>query len=79
MIRDFEDWVFDASRVDGEVDVIETDYGVHIMYYVDAEGEQWFFEVVATMIAEALDANLNSAREAYTATVFDACWEQIVL
>ena len=34
MVEEFEDWSVDAKRKAGDVEMIETDYGVHIMYYV---------------------------------------------
>ena len=33
MVTNFNDWAFDASRQAGDVDVIETDYGWHVMYF----------------------------------------------
>lgn len=34
MVEAFEDWCYDESRQAGDVEIIETDYGYHIMYFV---------------------------------------------
>ncbi len=38
MVKEFEDWCFDAGRKAGDTGIIKTDYGYHIMYFV-GEGE----------------------------------------
>ena len=37
MVADFNDWCFDESRQPGETGVIETEYGAHIMYFVQTQ------------------------------------------
>ena len=34
MVDSFDSWIFDASRKEGDVEIIESDYGYHLMYYV---------------------------------------------
>lgn len=34
MVTAFNDWCFDESRQAGDVDLVQTDYGYHVMYYV---------------------------------------------
>lgn len=34
MVASFNDWCFDASRKAGDTGVVETEYGVHVMYFV---------------------------------------------
>lgn len=43
MVKPFEDWCFDASRKTGDTGIVKTDYGYHIMYYVDEEA-QWIYQ-----------------------------------
>lgn len=38
MVTEFNDWLFDESRQAGDHDIVETQYGWHLMYYV-GEGE----------------------------------------
>lgn len=34
MVAEFENWAFDEARVTGDVGIVKTTYGYHIMYYV---------------------------------------------
>ncbi len=34
MVPSFNDWCFDSSRKPGDTGIVESDYGVHIMYFV---------------------------------------------
>ena len=34
MVEAFNDWCFDASRKTGDTDIVETEYGYHVMYFV---------------------------------------------
>ena len=34
MVDSFDQWIFDENRKEGDVDIIESEYGYHIMYYV---------------------------------------------
>lgn len=35
MVKNFENWSIDDSRKYGDVDIVESDYGYHIMYFVE--------------------------------------------
>jgi hypothetical protein len=37
MVPEFENWCFDASRKTGDVGIVKTEFGYHIMYYVGGE------------------------------------------
>ena len=44
MVAEFEDWLFDAARVEGEISYpggVETDYGYHVMIYRGGEKPSW--------------------------------------
>ena len=49
MVEAFNDWIFAQSRKPGDVDVVETDYGYHVMYFVGDGYEAWQSEVVTAM------------------------------
>lgn len=38
MVEEFDAWIFDSARKAGDVDIVETTYGAHIMYFV-GDGE----------------------------------------
>jgi len=47
MVKEFDEWIFDASRKPGDHDIVKTaDYGYHLMYFVhgDTAVDTWVFE-----------------------------------
>ncbi len=40
MVTEFNDWCFDESRQTGDVGIVETSYGYHVMYYVDQADDE---------------------------------------
>lgn len=42
MVTEFNDWVFDANRKAGDVELVETDYGYHIIYFVAKDGKDYY-------------------------------------
>ncbi len=51
MIEEFDDWCFDEARVSGDVSLVRTDYGTHIIYYV-SEGDPAYIASVKSDISE---------------------------
>lgn len=42
MVDEFNDWCFDTSRKAGDVGIVETSYGYHIMYFVETNSDpEW--------------------------------------
>ncbi len=37
MVEAFNDWCFDEARQAGDTDIVETEYGFHIMYFIETE------------------------------------------
>lgn len=35
MVEEFEDWSFDPARQSGDTGIVQTDYGYHVMYFVE--------------------------------------------
>ena len=42
MVQNFNDWCFDASRAYGDYGLVETNYGYHVMFFVDSQ-PQWMY------------------------------------
>lgn len=38
MVTEFNDWIFDANRKEGDCEIVETDYGYHVIYFISANG-----------------------------------------
>ncbi|MBQ1679194.1 MAG: peptidylprolyl isomerase [Oscillospiraceae bacterium] len=43
MVQSFNDWCFDAARQPGDTDVVETEYGFHVMYFV-AQTDEYYWK-----------------------------------
>lgn len=41
----FTKWAVDAARKPGDTGIVETEYGYHIMYYIEAGAETWYESV----------------------------------
>ncbi len=41
MVSEFNDWCFDANRKPGDVEIVETQYGYHVMYFVSKNGSYY--------------------------------------
>lgn len=49
MVEAFEKWSFDSKRKEGDTEIVKTDYGYHVMYYVGKGRAQWQTSVEATI------------------------------
>ncbi len=70
MVSAFEDWCYDASRQVGDVDIIQTDYGYHVMYFC-GRGDNCRDYLVEAALREA---DYSAWNEAATA---DASYETV--
>lgn len=50
MVKNFEDWCFDAARNVGDTGIVETPYGYHVMYFVGENGPYWQTQVSNVMM-----------------------------
>lgn len=65
----FLDWCTDASRKVGDVDIVETEYGYHIMYYVSANEMNYRDQMITNQMKTTDQENwYTAALEAVTAT-----------
>lgn len=60
MVPAFNDWCFDAGRQYGDTGLVQTNYGYHIMFFVDSH-EIWITNVRDTMIYERTLAVVEEA------------------
>ena len=71
MVSEFEDWMFDAERKEGDVDIVKTQYGYHLMYYLGENTDEPAWKAVAknSILNEKLEAWYEQAGEKYAVTV----------
>ena len=53
MVPEFNDWCFDAGRQPGDNGVVDSQYGSHVMYFVDSKLQLWASQVASTLREEA--------------------------
>lgn len=41
MVPEFDAWIFDPARAEGDTAIVETDYGYHVMYFVSKDGKYY--------------------------------------
>ena len=68
MVTEFNDWLFDPARQEGDHGIVKTSYGWHIMYAGKGEGVQWKDAVKAVIQSEAVSNMQESAQETYKVT-----------
>ena len=46
MVEEFDAWIFDESRQPGDTELVKTQYGYHVMYFVHRDGDlnDWAFD-----------------------------------
>ena len=64
MVTNFNDWCFDESRQQGDYGIVQTEYGYHIMYFVDRY-PMWVSYAESGLLQERTSAIVEEARVAY--------------
>lgn len=69
MVTAFNDWCFDEIRKPGDTDIIETEYGYHVMYFVgDSETTYRDYQIEKVLRSQDSEAWYNGLIEAITVT-----------
>ncbi|MBQ4602283.1 MAG: peptidylprolyl isomerase [Clostridia bacterium] len=68
MVQTFNDWLFDDARVEGDTDIVETDYGYHIMYFAGEGLPKWQSEVKTQLISMKLGEKMTAFETDYAIT-----------
>ena len=65
-VEEFDAWCFDENRKPGDVDVVSTEYGCHLIYFVQ-ENEETYREYMITTDLRAKDSEewYTGLRDAY--------------
>ena len=64
MVEAFNDWCFDADRKTGDVEIVETEYGYHLMYFVQTHDYTYRdYQIDLELRAEDSEAWFNSITE----------------
>lgn len=72
MVTEFNDWIFDESRAYGDTDLVKTQFGYHVMFFVDRE-PAWSRYTMQTYVQETLSEMVDAAYEKWPMEVnYDA-------
>ena len=52
MVAEFNDWCFDESRQPGDVEIVKTDYGYHIIYFIAKDGTNYYDSAIRSSKAD---------------------------
>ncbi len=76
MVAGFDDWLFSAQTV-GEIGLVETNFGWHIIYYGGTTEPKWILEAREFIIAEKFAEWVNGLN--YTVDIDETVFESIYL
>jgi len=63
MVKNFNDWCFDPNRQVGDTGIVQTDFGYHIIYFVQG-GEGWYRRSEKMLIEQTCTEKLAKLMEA---------------
>lgn len=63
-VENFLNWSIDTTRQPGDTGIVKTEYGYHIMYFVEGE-LQWYGKARLGLLEERRSAILESGKEAF--------------
>ena len=69
MVEAFQDWCFDESRQPGDHGIVETEFGYHIMYFVENEGLKYRSDIQSALESEKYNEYLTELNEVYEVDV----------
>lgn len=70
MVDAFETWALDPDRKTGDVDIVQTNYGYHIMYFVGDTGTSiWKVNAESAISSEDANSAADELDESYTITM----------
>ena len=68
-VKSFTDWSIDAARKPGDTGIVETEYGYHIMYYVQSTGECWSTAVITALSGVEIEETVAKVIDEATKSV----------
>lgn len=67
-VEAFRDWATDPARKEGDVDLVKTEYGWHLMYYVSTDDPVWRQSVTAALQNQDYEELADGASQGWTVT-----------
>ena len=70
-VEPFENWSFDDARKAGDCDIVETEYGYHIIYFVGTDEIAWKITANAGVESEEYSAYMEALKAKYEVVTYD--------
>ena len=77
MVESFNDWMYDPTRQVGDVGIVKTTYGYHIMYHVGDGEAAWKITAEEDLLKAANAAKMEELIKAHPVTYDDAKLNEI--
>ncbi len=77
MVDEFNDWIYDEARKAGDTDVVETDFGYHIMYFVGDGEIAWELQADTLLQNEKYEEMYEGFEKAHPITIDEAALKAI--
>lgn len=77
MVDAFNDWCFDESRQVGDCDIVETDYGYHVMLFCGEGLVRWQSEVRGDLVNDKYTAYYDELKTTYPVTFYSDRYDVI--
>ena len=68
MVTEFNDWIFHKDRKAGDVDIVKTQYGYHMMYFVGDGKITWKVNAESGLKSEEYTEYLKNLEKKYPVT-----------
>ena len=68
MVEEFDSWIFDESRVYGDTDLVKTQFGYNVMYFVDSEAA-WISQTTQYYVSNELREMVDAGYEKWPMNV----------
>lgn len=68
LIQPLDEWAFDSARESGDVGIVRSDYGWHLLFYTGSV-ETWYAEAEENLIADRLAQALTEVKENYSVKI----------
>lgn len=77
MVETFENWCFDESRKPGDTGLVETTYGVHIMYFISNGPEKWYADISDLLTNNNYNEAYNELKGQHSVEIYDDILQKI--
>ncbi len=77
MVDEITDWIWAEGRKTGDCEIVKTDYGYHIVYFVEYGDEKWNFDVVSTLKSKDYSDYLDALKKEYPVSFNDKGLSQV--